>query len=143
MSATLAYDYTGGRRQDYRWAELTRTVRWEGHYGWDKRVPVAFRHLYGYSYLMIKSFAHKGLEVFFKTGRTTDIQAIHTKRLNLILAQLNQARSISDLDIPTLRLHTLKGSRKGIWAVTVQANWRITFRFVDGDAEIVNYEDYH
>jgi len=92
---------------------------------------------------MIKSFAHKGFESFFETGRTAGIQAMHSKRLRLILAQLNQARSISDLDVPTRRLHALKGARKGIWAVTVQANWRITFRFVDGDAEIVNYEDYH
>lgn len=64
-------------------------------------------------------------------------------RRALILAQLNQARSVEDMDIPTLRLHQLKGQRKGIWAVTVQANWRVTFRFVAGDAEIVNYEDYH
>ena len=47
------------------------------------------------------------------------------------------------MNIPTLALHQLKGNRKGVWAVTVQANWRITFRFIEGDAEIVNYEDYH
>lgn len=50
---------------------------------------------------------------------------------------------IDDMDIPTLHLHELKGSRKGSWSVTVQANWRVTFRLVDGDAEVVNYEDYH
>ncbi len=55
----------------------------------------------------------------------------------------NWARSIHDMEIPTLRLHQLKGDRKGIWAVTVQANWRITFRIVEEDTEIVNYEDYH
>lgn len=92
---------------------------------------------------MIKSFAHKGLEKFFRTGNTAKIQAIHAPRLRLILAQLNQACAIADMNIPTLRLHQLKGDKKGLWAVTVQANWRITFRFKDGDAEIVNYEDYH
>lgn len=92
---------------------------------------------------MIKSFAHKGLERFFLTGSTAGIQTIHVSRLKLILAQLNQARAIDDLNIPTLRLHALKGNRKGIWSVTVQANWRITFSFKNGDAEIVNYEDYH
>ena len=92
---------------------------------------------------MIKSFIHKGIEQFFKTGSTAGIQAVHAKRLRLILAQLNQAKSMNDMNIPTFRLHQLKGNRKGIWAVTVQANWRVTFRFVDGDAEIVNYEDYH
>jgi toxin HigB-1 len=92
---------------------------------------------------MIKSFLHKGLEKFFKTGSTSGIQAKHSGRIRLILAQLNQARAVEDMDIPALRLHQLKGQRKGIWAVTVQANWRITFRFISGDAEIVNYEDYH
>jgi len=92
---------------------------------------------------MIKSFLHKGLRDFFNTGSMAGIQVKHAQRIRMILAQLNQARSIKDLDIPTLRLHQLKGQRKGIWAVTVQANWRITFRFIEGDAEIVNYEDYH
>ena len=92
---------------------------------------------------MIKSFAHKGLEKFFLSGNAAGVQAIHAKRLRLILAQLDKAKTIDDMEIPTLDLHELKGSRKGIWSVTVQANWRVTFRLVDGDAEVVNYEDYH
>ena len=48
-----------------------------------------------------------------------------------------------DMDLPGLRLHELSGNRAGIWSVTVSGNWRVTFRFEDGDAEIVNYEDYH
>ena len=92
---------------------------------------------------MIKPLAHKGLEKFFLSGNAAGVQAIHAKRLRLILAQLDKAKTIDDMDIPTLHLHELKGSRKGIWSVTVQANWRVTFRLVDGDAEIVNYEDYH
>lgn len=47
------------------------------------------------------------------------------------------------MQIPTLALHELKGERKNTWTVTVQTNWRITFRFENGDAEIVDYEDYH
>jgi proteic killer suppression protein len=92
---------------------------------------------------MIRSFAHKGLESFFTTGNTAGIQAMHAKRLRIILAQLNQARSVNDMNIPSLRLHQLKGNRQGVWEVTVQANWRVTFRFIDGDAEVVAYEDYH
>ena len=92
---------------------------------------------------MIKSFKHKGLERFYKKGTKVGIQARHAKRLRLILAQLNQARMIEDLDLPMFHLHPLKGNRKEIWSVTVQANWRITFKFVKGDAEIINYEDYH
>lgn len=92
---------------------------------------------------MIKSFAHKGLAKFYLTGNKAGIQAKHADKLRLILAQLNNAEDVTDLDISTLHLHQLKGARKGIWSVTVQANWRVTFRFEEGDAEIVNYEDYH
>jgi proteic killer suppression protein len=92
---------------------------------------------------MIRSFIHKGLEQFFLTGSKAGIQPQHAAKIRLILAQLQQARTIDDLRIPTLRLHELKGERKGVWSVTVQANWRITFRFAESDAEIVNYEDYH
>ena len=92
---------------------------------------------------MIKSFTHKGLEKFYRTGSKAGIQAKHSERLRLILAQLNQAKTIQDMNIPFLKLHELKGDRKGVWSVTVQTNWRITFRFSEGDIEIVNYEDYH
>ena len=92
---------------------------------------------------MIKSFVHKGMERFFLTGSKAGIQPNHANRIRLILAQLQQARTIDDMNIPTLKLHELTGDRRGTWSVTVQANWRITFRFVDGDAEDVDYEDYH
>lgn len=83
------------------------------------------------------------MEKFYLTASRAGIQVKHSKRLRLILAQLNQAKTIQDMDIPFLKLHELKGDRKGIWSVTVQINWRITFRFSEGDIEIVNYEDYH
>lgn len=104
---------------------------------------VVFCEQLGYNRFMIKSFAHKGLEQFFLTGNKAGIQQRHASRLRLILAQLHQARTLADMNIPTLRLHELKGNRKGTWSVTVQANWRITFRFEAGDAEVVDYEDYH
>ena len=86
---------------------------------------------------------HKGLEKFYNTGTTSGIQANHAKRLRLILSNLDQAESPDDMDLPGLRLHELKGNRKGIWSVTVSGNWRVTFRFVGRNPEIVNYEDYH
>tara|TARA_R110002096_G_scaffold118489_3_gene256569 strand:+ start:30471 stop:30749 length:279 start_codon:yes stop_codon:yes gene_type:complete len=92
---------------------------------------------------MITSFIHKGLERFYKTGKSSGIQAKHAKRLRLILTNLDQAESPHDMDLPGLRLHVLKGSRKKIWSVSVSGNWRVTFRFIGRDAEIVNYEDYH
>jgi proteic killer suppression protein len=92
---------------------------------------------------MIKSFVHKGLEKFYHTGKTTGIQSIHASKLRLILTNLDQAESPDDMDLPGLRIHELKGSRKGIWSVVVSGNWRVTFRFTGRDAEVVNYEDYH
>lgn len=92
---------------------------------------------------MIRNFKHKGLAKFFATGSTTGIQAAHAKRLRLILGRLNVASLVKDMDLPGLRLHELTGSRKGTWSVTVSGNWRVTFRFEGGDAEVVNYEDYH
>jgi len=97
----------------------------------------------GYIQRMILSFKHKGLEKFFKSGSTAGIQAAHAKKLRLILGRLNAASEVKDMDLPGLRLHELACHRTGIWSVTVSGNWRVTFRFKDGDAEIVNYEDYH
>jgi proteic killer suppression protein len=92
---------------------------------------------------MIKSFKHKGLEAFYASGSTKGIQAKHAKKLRMQLAALDTAQLIEDLDIPGYRLHQLKGSLKGLWSITVNANWRITFEFADGNAFIVKYEDYH
>jgi proteic killer suppression protein len=92
---------------------------------------------------MIKSFNHKGLEKFFITGNQSGIQPVHAKRLRLILALLNDAYQLTDLDAPALRLHQLKGNLEGFWSLTVQANWRVVFRFEDGNVYVVDYLDYH
>lgn len=92
---------------------------------------------------MIKSFAHKGLQRFFETGSKSGIQSRHAERLRLQLTALHTARVISDMDMPGWRLHHLTGKRQDIWSITVNKNWRITFEFRDGDAWIVDYEDYH
>lgn len=92
---------------------------------------------------MIRGFRHKGLRRFFETGSKSGIQAQHVNRLRLILAQLSAATAPRDMDLPGLDLHPLKGGRKGTWAVYVSGNWRVTFRFVGKDADVVDYEDYH
>lgn len=92
---------------------------------------------------MIKSFMHKGLEKFFATGNQSGIRTIHAKRLRLILALLNDADQLGDLEAPALRLHRLKGDFEGFWSLTVQANWRVIFRFEDGNVYVVDYLDYH
>jgi proteic killer suppression protein len=92
---------------------------------------------------MIKTWKHKGLKDFFETGSTKGIPAKHSKRIGRILDAIDSASEIEDLNIPGFDLHELKGDRKGTWAITVTGNWRITFKFINGDAYDVNYEDYH
>ncbi len=92
---------------------------------------------------MIKSFKHKGLEKFYKTGNTTGIQPAHKQKLRMRLTALDTATVIHDIDLPGFRLHKLKGKTDGSWAIDVSKNWRITFKFQDGDVFIVSYEDYH
>lgn len=92
---------------------------------------------------MIVSFRHKGLQAFFLTGSKAGIQAIHARRLRELLTALNVARGPQDMARPSWRLHPLTGERASFHAVTVQANWRLTFRFVGEDVELVDYLDYH
>ncbi len=92
---------------------------------------------------MVRSFVHKGLERFYRTGSKSGIQARHAKRLRLILSNLDQAEDPTDMALPGLALHELKGPRRGVWAVKVSGNWRLTFRFAGREAEKVDYEDYH
>jgi proteic killer suppression protein len=92
---------------------------------------------------MIKSFKHKGLKRYYETGSTRGIQAKHAKRLRLQLAALDTALEIIDLDIPGYDLHELKGNRKGTYAISISGNWRLTFEFSDGNAYLLDYEDYH
>ena len=92
---------------------------------------------------MIKSFRHKGLERFFQTGSKSGIQPQQATRLRLQLTALNIAESPDEMNVPGWRLHALSGELKGYWSVTVNGNWRVIFRFVGKDAELVDYLDYH
>lgn len=92
---------------------------------------------------MIKSFKHKGLQRFFEAGKSSGIQQTHLKRLRLILARLSASTKPQDMALPGLRLHPLKGARKGYWAVDVSGNWRVVFAFNGTDAVNVDYLDYH
>jgi proteic killer suppression protein len=92
---------------------------------------------------VIRRFRHKGLARFFETGSKAGIQAEHADRLRLILGRLSAATAARDMALPGLKLHPLKGERKGTWAVVVSGNWRITFTFAGKDADTVDYEDYH
>jgi len=92
---------------------------------------------------MIKTFRHKGLEAFYKTGSLAGIQPKHAKRLREQLTALSVANEPGDLKRPGWRLHGLAGDRAGFFSITVQANWRVVFRFDNTDVELVDYLDYH
>jgi proteic killer suppression protein len=101
------------------------------------------RNLGGYCRFVIKSFTHKGLEDFFFTGKKSGIKPEHADRLERILDRLNSANEILDMNYPGSNLHKLTGDKKGQYAVNVSGNCRVFFEFIDGDAYIVDYDDYH
>jgi len=92
----------------------------------------------------IKSFRHKGLREFFEAGRSRGLRADQTKRLRRLLTALDTAAGIDDMNLfPGWRLHPLTGDRKGFWSVSVTGNWRLIFRFEDGEARDLDLVDYH
>ena len=93
--------------------------------------------------LMIRGFWHKGLKRLFEHGEKKGIRPDYVAKVENILAVLNRARRVEDMDLPGFRLHSLKGNLAGFHAVTVRANYRITFRFEGGDAFDVDLTDYH
>ena len=91
----------------------------------------------------MKSWKHKGLRKFFETGSVAGIQADHKMKSKMILQRLNAAIKADDMDLPGMRFHSLKGKLQGHYSVTVNGNWRITYKFEEQDAVIVDYVDYH
>lgn len=92
---------------------------------------------------MIVSFRHKGLERLYHNGSKKGVQPAHIPKLLRILSALDVAQAPEDLAIPSFRTHPLKGDLTGQWSIRVNGNWRVTFRFVDNDVELVDYQDYH
>ena len=92
---------------------------------------------------MIKSFKHKGLEKFYNIGSVAGIQPYYKQKLRMRLIVMDTAIDIEDINLPGFRLHPLKGDRADLWAIDVSKNWRITFKFQDGNVHVVDYEDYH
>ena len=91
---------------------------------------------------MIISFRHKGIESRYRSGSARGIQAAHAAKLTLILTALDAAETPEHLRLPAFRLHPLKGKLKGYWSIWVNGNWRVTFRFIGPDVELVDYLDY-
>lgn len=92
---------------------------------------------------MIVGFRHKGLKRLFEKDDASGIRPDMVDKLRTILTQLNEAETIEDMRMTSFNLHPLKGDMKGLWSVTVRANWRIVFSLADGDADDVELVDYH
>lgn len=92
---------------------------------------------------MIKSFKHRGLERFFKSGDHRGIMPKSEARIERLLDRLETVVKPEDMNIPGFKFHHLTGNRKDTYSVTVTGNWRITFKFAGEDAVDVNLEDYH
>ncbi len=96
-----------------------------------------------YNNNVIKSIQHKGLRAFYETGSKAGIQPHHADRLSRQLARLDLSKAGADMNIPGWKLHPLTGALAGHWSVWVNGNWRVTFAFDNGDAVLVDYQDYH
>jgi proteic killer suppression protein len=92
---------------------------------------------------VIKSFRHRGVEKFFRTGSKAGIQPKHASKLRLQLFALDNARQAVDMSAPGWNLHRLAAELKDHGAVSVSGNWRLTFKFEGEDAVLVDYQDYH
>ncbi len=92
---------------------------------------------------MIVSIRHKGLADLYWKNESKGILQSLVKRLRQVLALLETAKTVEDMNIPGLRLHPLKGDMKGFYSMNVSGNWRVVFRFVNGDVLDVNLIDYH
>ncbi len=92
---------------------------------------------------MIRSFRHRGLRALYDGGSARRVAPEHVERLRDILAVLDRARRAEDMALPGFRLHALKGRLRGHHAVSVSGNWRVTFRFEQGEVVDVDYLDYH
>lgn len=104
---------------------------------------LAARSATRYNWRMIRSFRHKGVERFFKSGSRAGIQAAHAPRLARQLSALDIATRPEDMNRPGWDWHALQGGLSGHWSVSVNGNWRLTFTFENGDAILVDYQDYH
>jgi proteic killer suppression protein len=92
---------------------------------------------------MIQSFRHKGLKLLFENGDRRKVQPAHANKIERVLARLEEASKVGNMDLPGFRLHQLKGDLAGFWSVTVSGNWRLVFRFEGGHASDVDLIDYH
>ena len=92
---------------------------------------------------MIRRIRSRALRALYVNSDASRVDPRHLRRLNQILLHLGRAQSPHYMNLPGLGLHALTGDLAGYYAVRVSGNWRVTFRFEDGDATDIDYVDYH
>jgi len=92
---------------------------------------------------VIRGFKHRGLKRLYVRNDRSGIRPDLLEAVEDILGRLDRATTPQALNLPGYRLHPLKGDLRGVWSVTVRANWRIIFRFQGEDAFDVELIDYH
>ena len=92
---------------------------------------------------MIASLKHRGLRLLYEKGNSRGLPAAHLDKIRRILARLDEASGVQHMALPGFQLHPLRGDLRGFWAVSVSGNWRIIFRFENGNAYDVDLVDYH
>ena len=92
---------------------------------------------------MLTNFRHKGLEEFWTTGASRHLQSDVQKRIKIRLDVMELAETLQDINAQGWGLHELTGERKGTWSLWVNAAWRITFRYEEGQCLDVDFEQYH
>ena len=94
--------------------------------------------------MSIRSIQHRGLRRLYKTGSGRDLPSSMVEKLSDILLAIEEAAHPDEVGLfPGWRLHPLKGELKGFWSVSMSGNWRIIFRFEEGDAFDLDFVDYH
>ncbi len=94
--------------------------------------------------MRIGSIRHKGLKRFYETGNAAGLPAATVEKIRNILSFLSEIGGLDELRaVPSWKAHQLAGDRKGVWALHVTRNWRLTFRVDEDEIVDLDYEDYH
>lgn len=93
--------------------------------------------------MAISSFKHSELKKL-ANGKNAKINSEHLKKLKTLLSIFNHLKSVNDLfNSNSFKPHPLDGKLKGHWSIQISGNWRVTFKFEDGNVKDIDYIDYH
>ncbi len=92
---------------------------------------------------MIESIKHKGVKLLWEKDDVSKLPSVQILKIRMILTLLDNATDVQDMNFPGSDLHALKGNLSGFWAVKINGNYRLIFRFEKENAFDVDYIDYH